>query len=68
MIKLNASKFKATLAYEDYTAKSFAEKIKCHPTYISQLQNGKRQPSLTHAKRIMELLDCDWDDLFEEDK
>ncbi|WP_420844994.1 helix-turn-helix transcriptional regulator [Macrococcus brunensis] len=54
------------LAHEGYSCISFAEKLGCHKSYVSLMQNGKRQPSHQLARKMMKLLDCNWDELFEE--
>ena len=46
----------AAISY--HTIKTLAAEASCHPTYISLLERGKRNPSLDTMLKIAEALDC----------
>jgi transcriptional regulator with XRE-family HTH domain len=42
----------------------FAEHVSVHPNYVSQLERGRKEPSLNLLNRIRETLDLSWAELF----
>ncbi len=42
----------------------FAEHVSVHPNYVSQLERGRKEPSLNLLNRIRETLDLTWAELF----
>ena len=42
----------------DLTHEQLAEKAECHPTYISLVERGKRNPSLDMVLRLSRALEC----------
>ena len=40
------------------THEQLAEKAECHPTYISLVERGKRNPSLDMVLRLSRALEC----------
>lgn len=46
----------------------FAEHVSVHPNYVSQLERGRKEPSLGLLNRIRETLDLTWAELFAADE
>lgn len=51
----------------DMTQKEVAEKSQIKRAYYTQIENGSRNPSVKIAKKIAEVLGCDWTKFFEDE-
>ena len=49
---------------QNLTQKDLAKKIGVDVTHISHIENGSRTPSVPLAKKIAEVLSCDWTAFF----
>lgn len=55
---------KKLLLQKGYSQRSFAEAIEISPPYFNQIINGERHPSGKVAKKIVDVLKMDFDDIF----
>lgn len=64
-IKLkNSDSFKKILIKKGYTYKSFAKEVEVSQPFISGIISGKKNPSPKVARKIADVLQIDWDDIF----
>lgn len=56
--------FKALLAVKGYSQRSFGRSLGVSESYSSQIVNGVRNPSPKTAKKITDLLEVEFDDIF----
>lgn len=47
-----------------FNQRIFSEKIGITDAYLSLIMNGKKHPSAKVAKQIVEILNCDFSDIF----
>jgi len=65
VVKLNRSAFRLALARENLSQRELAQKIGFSRCHISHIVNGRREPSPSMRRRILEhLKDYTFDDLF----
>lgn len=64
-IKINNAHIKKAMFLQGLNSLQLAERVKVSPSYMSQVINGKRNPSAKLAKNISVVLDVDVQDVFE---
>lgn len=64
-IKINNAHIKKAMFLQGFNSSQLAERVKISPSYMSQVINGKRNPSAKLAKDISIVLDVDIQDVFE---
>lgn len=62
-----ADNIKTTRNIRNITQNEMADALGVNQTFISQLENGRRVPTLEMTERIADLLDCSIDGLLERD-
>lgn len=62
-----ADKIKTTRKIRNITQNEMADALGVNQTFISQLENGRRIPTLEMTERIADVLDCSIDGLLERD-
>lgn len=62
-----ADNIKTTRNIRNITQNELADALGVNQTFISQLENGKRVPTLEMTERIADVLDCSIDRLLERD-
>lgn len=68
MKKIYFEKIKKSRKLKKIKQHELAKKVDVTPTYISMLENGKKEPSLKILKKICQILDIELSSLFEEEK
>ena len=64
-IKLkDTNKFKKILLIKGYSQRGFGRELGISEPYANQIANGTRNPGPKIANRIIELLSCEFDDIF----
>lgn len=65
-IKLrNVEEFNKKIIYAGFSKRGFAGEAQIAESTVVQICNGDRNPSPKTAKRICEVLECEWSELFE---
>lgn len=62
-----ADKIKTTRNIRNITQNEMADALGVNQAFISQLENGRRVPTLEMTERIADVLDCSIDGLLERD-
>lgn len=62
-----ADNIKTTRNIRNITQNEMADALGVNQTFISQLENGRRVPTLEMTERIADVLDCSIDGLLERD-
>lgn len=62
-----ADNIKTTRNIRNITQNEMADALGVNQTFISQLENGRRVPTLAMTERIADVLDCSIDGLLERD-
>lgn len=62
--KIFGEKIKLVRKQKDLTQEELADKAGLHPTYIGQIERGKRNPSLENIYKIQKALKVDIGDIF----
>ena len=62
-----ADNIKATRNIRNITQNEMADALGVNQAFISQLENGRRVPTLEMTERIADVLDCSIDGLLERD-
>lgn len=57
--------FNEMLIRKGYSKTDFAKAIQLSQPMTIQITNGDRHPSPKTARRIVDVLQCEWDDIFE---
>lgn len=63
-----ADNIKTTRNIRNITQNEMADALGVNQTFISQLENGRRVPTLAMTERIADVLDCSVDGLLGRDK
>ncbi|WP_052087656.1 helix-turn-helix transcriptional regulator [Paenibacillus wynnii] len=64
MVK-DSDKLNSLIIMNGFSKTDFAKEIKISQPTATQITNGERNPSPRTAKRICEVLECEWTELFE---
>ncbi len=51
---------------KELSQNEIAERVNCSQNHYSNIENGKRKPSVKVAKKIAEVLDFDWTEFYKE--
>lgn len=60
----DTKKFQKTILLKGHSLRSLAKKAGLSSGYMSQLASGKRNPSGKVARSIVDVLECDFEDIF----
>jgi transcriptional regulator with XRE-family HTH domain len=64
-IKAKADQLNELIIKKGFSKTAFAKEIQMSQPMTIQITNGDRSPSPKAAKRIVEVLECEWNEVFE---